>query len=240
MEKVTAWHFVGDDKRLTHGSGLEVAPGYIYMTDGPIVLCKSGMHASLRVSDALIYAHGSILCRVALWGEIEYGSDKMVARHREVIAMRNVERELRLWGCWCVRQVWHLIDSEWSRESVVTAEAFARGDATREQLAAAGAAATSAAWAAARSTAGGAGAAAKAAAKAAARAAARAAAWAAARAAAWDSAAWAAARAAAGAALGAAAWDAGDAGGAARAAATSGDAQSTELERRMTALFEEA
>jgi hypothetical protein len=110
------------------------------------------------------------------------------------------EKEQRLFACWTVRQVWHLLTDQRSRTAVEVAEKFANGEATSQELAAAWAAAGAAARAAA-------GAAAGAAAWAAARAAVRAAAWAAAGAAAWD-AAWDAAWAAAWAAAWDAAWDA--------------------------------
>lgn len=76
-------------------------------------------------------------------------------------------RTLRLFTCWCVRQVWHLLTDERSRNAVEVAERYARGEASRDELAAASDAAWAAAWAATSD-------------------AARAAAWDAARVATWD------------------------------------------------------
>jgi len=75
------------------------------------------------------------------------------------------DKELRLFACWCVRQVWHLLTDVRSRNAVEVAERYVDGNASAEEWAAA--------WAAAREAASNA-----------AREAARAAAWAAARAAA--------------------------------------------------------
>ena len=71
------------------------------------------------------------------------------------------DKTLRLFACFCARQIWPLLGDERSRNAVLVAEKFADGDATEDDLAAA----LSAAWDAAR-----------------------AAAWDAARAAAWDAA----------------------------------------------------
>ena len=54
------------------------------------------------------------------------------------------EKELRLFGCWCVRQIWPLLTDGRSRKAVDVAELFADGKATREELCAAGAAARAA------------------------------------------------------------------------------------------------
>jgi hypothetical protein len=105
------------------------------------------------------------------------------------------DRELRLFACWCCRQIWHLLTDEQLRRVVEVAELYAEGKATSNELAAAGATA----WAAERT-------AARAAEETAARAAEETAVRDAAEAAAWtaEDAAWAAALDAAGDA----AWDA--------------------------------
>jgi hypothetical protein len=54
------------------------------------------------------------------------------------------DRKLRLFACACVRQVWHLLEDERSRQAVVSAEMFADGQITVEQLATARNAAQSA------------------------------------------------------------------------------------------------
>lgn len=62
------------------------------------------------------------------------------------------EQVLREFGCWCVRQVWGLLDDPLSREAVEVAERYARGEATAEELTSARSAALDAATAAAWDT----------------------------------------------------------------------------------------
>ena len=120
-------------------------------------------------------------------------------------AVSGHDREIRLFAVWCARQVEHLMEDQRSKDALNVAERFANGEATQDELAAAGAAAWAAAWDAARATAGDA-----------AGDAAGAAAWAAA----WD---------AAGGAAGAAAGDAAWAAAWAAARATAWDAQEKRL-----------
>ena len=115
-------------------------------------------------------------------------------------AVYDHDKEIRLFAVWCARQVQHLMTDQRSVAALDVAERFANGDATKEELDAARAAAWNAAEGAARSAAWNAAwGAARSAAGDAAGAAAMDAAWAAAMAAAWD-AAWAASGSAAGAA----------------------------------------
>ena len=55
------------------------------------------------------------------------------------------ERDLRLFACWCARKVWHLLTDDRSKNAVIVAEKYARGEATREELACAEAEAAAAA-----------------------------------------------------------------------------------------------
>jgi hypothetical protein len=63
------------------------------------------------------------------------------------------EKEQRLFACWAVRQVWHLLTDQRSRTAVEVSEKFANGEATSEELDAVGDAAWAAAWDAARAAA---------------------------------------------------------------------------------------
>ena len=61
------------------------------------------------------------------------------------------DKDLRLFSCWCVRQVWHLLTDERSHNAVEASERYAHGEATADELARAGEAAWAArdaAWAA--------------------------------------------------------------------------------------------
>lgn len=90
-----AWHFVGDTLR----DGRPVpADGVTLHHDGQPVPCKSGLHASERLIDALIYAPGSWACRVELGGAIiPHGNpvDKHVATERTILWRADATDVLR-------------------------------------------------------------------------------------------------------------------------------------------------
>jgi hypothetical protein len=189
--KILAWHFCGDTLR----DGRPIPPdGEALDHEGELIMCAKGLHASVKIMDALSYSPGYIICRVKCEGIIIKDTDKLVCSKRTIIWRIQGEEVLRLFA----RQQAFSVIHVWDPPPVVK-EYLETGK--KEIQAAAGDAAWDAAWDAAG-------------------AAARAAAWAAAGDAAWDAArdaARAAAWAAAGDAAGAAAQDA--ARDAARAAA---------------------
>ena len=176
-----AWHFLPADRRLRFGDRTLVEPGQTLTVEPPLELCTRGLHASVRPIDALFYAPGPILCRVALSGEILEDKDKVCAEHRTVLWMADATRALHLFACDEAERALQIakVDEPRCAAAIKTKRRWLDGEATDQELAAARAAASAAARAAAS-------AAASAAARAAASAAARDAAWDAARAAARD------------------------------------------------------
>jgi hypothetical protein len=189
------------------GSQVWVPGKKVYAHDkGPLVPCENGIHVC-REQD-LIHWLNEVICPV-----LEASEERVVCDYKVVLRWAVVgdplptwnECSARLFACDCMEWELSLLDKPDARsvEMVRVSRLFAVGEATRDELdaawAAAWAAARDAAWAAARDAATAAARdAAWAAARDAATAAARDAAWAAARDAAWDAdwdAAWDAARA---------------------------------------------
>ena len=84
-----AWHFVGSALR----DGRPIPPDGEWLAHkGKIELCASGLHASTRIIDALQYAPGGTVCRVAVDGNIEREDDKLVATKRVILWRFNRER----------------------------------------------------------------------------------------------------------------------------------------------------
>ena len=108
QRKNLAWHFVGD--KLRDGSPIP-RDGVWLKYDGPLVLCKSGLHASLEPFDALHYAPGNTLCRVEMRGETLHQSDKLVAQERRIIARMDATEMLRYYARMQALSVVHLWDA---------------------------------------------------------------------------------------------------------------------------------
>jgi len=150
-----AWHFLAKDKRLQFGRRSRVYVGQtLRRNPNKLSMCEYGLHASIDPFDALKYAPSPVICRVKLGGTILEEKDKCVASRRTVLWMKDIEKELRLFACWCVRNtplpggrvVWDLLTDKRSRNAVVVAERFANGDATLDELLEARNAAWETAW----------------------------------------------------------------------------------------------
>lgn len=152
-----AWHFVGDKLR----DGRDVpADGETLTHDGPLTLCVSGLHASIRAIDALHYAPTGArwLCRVRCGGETIEDTDKLVCRERTILWRVPCDPMILDFARLCARSVLHLWDApqvvrdyldtgdENIRAAALAATRSAAGDAAWVALAAA----RDAAWDAAR------------------------------------------------------------------------------------------
>ena len=87
-----AWHFTGD--KLRDGRPLP-RNGRWLKHDGPVAICKSGLHASREPFDALQYAPGATLCLVEVEDVVAEQDDKLVARKRKIIARIDATELLR-------------------------------------------------------------------------------------------------------------------------------------------------
>ena len=103
-----AYHFVGDTLRNgdpipTDGEWLEYA--------GPLVMCESGLHASLHPFDALQYAPGATLCLVDCDDIAAEESDKLVCSRRRIVARFDATGMLWEMSRWSALQVIRLWDA---------------------------------------------------------------------------------------------------------------------------------
>jgi hypothetical protein len=172
-DETLAWHFTGDT--LRDGRPIP-AVGEWLVHEGTITICRTGLHASERLIDALSFAPGNRLHRVTVRGIEGRENDKLVARERRIDWSLDAEPVLRAFARRCALDVLPLWPDAPAivREYLETGREDIRAAAKAAAKAAAMAAAMGAAWADAR-------AAAMDAAKAAAMAAAMGAAWDAAR-----------------------------------------------------------
>ena len=138
---VLAWHFTGD--ALRDGRAIP-AVGETLRHDGVLVLCKSGLHASERMIDALQYAPGPRLHRVRCEGDIVSEQYKLVCRERTILWSHCVSDDLlRAFARSQALSVIHL----WNAPEIVRLYLETGDESIR---AAARDAARAAAWAAAR------------------------------------------------------------------------------------------
>src|SRR5690606_8225974 len=89
---ILAYHFVNNTLR----DGRPVPADGVWLEhDGPIAICKSGLHASRRPWHALAYAPGPVLCMVEVEGIAAEHDDKLVARRRRIVCRVDLTDDLR-------------------------------------------------------------------------------------------------------------------------------------------------
>lgn len=104
-DPVLAWHFV--DGTLRDGRSVP-ADGVPLIHDEPLVLCNTGLHASVRLIDALQYAPGATLCRVVCSEKIIHSDDKLVASRRTILWRIDLSEILESFARQCALGVAHL------------------------------------------------------------------------------------------------------------------------------------
>ena len=107
-------------------------------------LCVSGYHAC-SANDLLEWL-GWLefdLYEVELGDGIRKDTNKIVSN--KIRFIRKIEtwndKTARLFACWCVKQIWHLLSDERSKHAVTIAEQYANGEASKKDMDAAWAAA---------------------------------------------------------------------------------------------------
>lgn len=156
--KIFAVHFLHSDMRSLYGTERPWEVGETRAIDGELVLCERGYHychdwgAALRGG----YLYGPMACIVEVDDAGPKDENKGVSATRRLVEVYNVEREMRLFAAdeaeralrrWQDRSGTNADGRSWA--AVRAARAFAHGEISPEQLAAASDAAWDAASAAA-------------------------------------------------------------------------------------------
>ena len=104
---VLAWHFLANNRKLRDGRNVPRV-GVWLKHDGPVAMCDSGLHASRKITDALHYAPGGIICRVECRDIVEERGDKLVCRERRGLWWLDANDLLRVFARRCALDVVHL------------------------------------------------------------------------------------------------------------------------------------
>ena len=135
-----AWHFSNINHTLRYDDNRKIVLGETLEVDCEPILCEQGLHGSIRIIDALQYAHGPVTWKVNITGDVVKGDDKICGQRRKAIAGGiDITDTLREFARWCALQVIHL----WDAPDIVK-EYLKTGD--EKIRAAAWAAACDAAW----------------------------------------------------------------------------------------------
>lgn len=92
--KIRAWHFLPADRKLQYGDRRQVRAGQTLRVEYSPELCRRGLHASVRLIDALKHAPGPILSRVEVGGEIVQDEEKLAGTARKCLWWIDASRVL--------------------------------------------------------------------------------------------------------------------------------------------------
>ena len=144
------WKILNPDRTAFHGgNGQWPEAGEWLEVSGKLVACKHGLHLCRKPD--LVHWLGPTIWEAEAEGEQIETEDKVVVRKARLVRQLNTwnERTARLFACDCAESVLPIYErfntSTAPRETIAVARRFANGEATREGLVAARAAA----WAAA-------------------------------------------------------------------------------------------
>lgn len=96
-----AWHFLREDGSTWRDSSYFPPLDGVEKHNGPLEICRSGLHGSQRVLDALRYAPGPIVRRVELIGKVIKETDKVCATERRELWRLDATEVLREFARWC-------------------------------------------------------------------------------------------------------------------------------------------
>ena len=151
-DKRLAWHFLAEGLKAYNGYQVEV--GKVHVHEGKLEPCRSGLHASTRLIDALKYATGPIISFVECSGEfVDHGdpTDKFVCRKRRALWAFDASEQLFAFARSCAQSVLHLWEAPQAvKDFLETGNSDLRSAAWSAAGSAAWSAAGGAAWSAAR------------------------------------------------------------------------------------------
>ena len=93
-----AYYFSNKDKSLRYGDDRKIQLGITHKVSGPVKACGKGLHASLRMIDALKYAPGAYLWLVDIGGEIDKSDDKICGTERSYLSGFDATKTLRIFA----------------------------------------------------------------------------------------------------------------------------------------------
>jgi len=152
--KTMIGYWFSNDDGTTEHQTMPAVVGRTDTFDGDPVPCECGLHASPTPWDALQYARGGRLWKVAIPADsVPHGNpvDKFAARSRKYLRCVDLRPALVEFSCRQAEGVLHIYEKKYPnddrpRKAIEAARAYQRGEINKDQLAATRAAARAAAW----------------------------------------------------------------------------------------------